>query len=446
MVDKSKVKITDADLWDIIDNLHDEIMIFDNDYNMVYVNKAAYRHYGKTPEELINSKFSELDDTYWGDSTLPEVYEKKKVVARRQVTNLGKDIITISVPLLDDMGNIRYVIQNVNDIYTYEHIGNVEEPFVDISNKGAGVHEFVFSSEEMKSIMNTINIIGKVDSPCLLIGETGTGKTLLARMMHNMGGRRTKPFVAINCASVNGDMVETELFGYKGGSLSWGGNEDKEGIIEQANGGTLFIDEISEIPLSMQSKLSGFLETRQYNRVGETKAYQADVKIVAASNRNLKEMVEAGAFRKDLYYRLTAFEVVIPPLRERKDDIRTLTKYFLNLFNKANGKDVQITDGAMEQLMAYGWPGNVRELENIVEKSVVLCRKSTIEAEDLPRSVFSITREKKYSGSKLHDAMAILEKEMVIDAYKKTGSSVGVAAELGISQPTASRMINKYCK
>ena len=319
MKKQNQYPVATEDLWQIIENLHDEIMVYDNDYHLVFVNKAAERHYGKTAEELIGTHFSQLDETYWGNSTLPEVYEKKKMVAKRQITNLGLDIITISVPIFDEQGNIKYVAQNVNDIYNYNKMGKAEEAFLEITDGTEPREEsFLYASENMKSIMETIEKIKNVKNPCLILGETGTGKTFLAKYMHQQSIRKHKPFVAVNCACMNPNLIESELFGYKKGAFSGANTAGKKGIVEIADGGTLFLDEISEIPYDLQGKLLHFIQDQEFMALGSEKKQKVDVKIIAATNRNLADMVKAKTFREDLYYRLNIFEVSIPPLRERK--------------------------------------------------------------------------------------------------------------------------------
>ena len=433
MFKREDCSLTDKDLWDIITNLHDEIMVYDDDYNMVFVNEAAVRHYGKKPEELLGSKFSDLDDTYWGNSTLPEVYEKKVMVAKRQITNLGQDIITISVPLLDDAGNIRYVIQNVNDIYTYTNLGVAEQPLVDVSVPSSERAEFIVASKELQTVMETVKVVSRMDNPCLILGETGTGKTKLAKVMSKFGTRRDMPFVIFNCSSVNPDTADAVLFGTA---------DEKDGLVATAEGGTLFLDEISELPHLAQSKIADLIEKGEYLPIGSSEPMKADVRIVAATNRNLKEMVDADAFRKDLYYRLIVFEILIPPLRERPDDIRALSRHYVEKFE---GKGNYLTDEAMDILMKYDWPGNVRELKHTIQKAVCMCKSEAIGANDLPKQMFNIAEKKVHAGS-LDEAIESLKREMVTEAFDESKTSTGVAKKLGISQPTASRLISKYCK
>lgn len=451
MEDKSRPfeEIPAEDLRDIIDNLHDEIMVYDDDYNLVYVNKACERHYGLTQEELAGSRFNDLDNTYWGNSTLPEVYEKKTLVAKRQFTNNGSDIITISVPLLDDEGNIRYVVQNVNDIYMFNELGTAEESFLNVENADEGLQEYVYSSRIMAELMDTARKISSVDSPCLILGETGNGKTLLARQIHKMSPRKSSPFIAVNCACMNPNLIESELFGYEKGAFSGARQDGKKGIVEAADGGTLLLDEISEIPLNLQSKLLQFIQEQEFTPLGSAQLKKVDVRIIAASNRNLQEMVKVGSFREDLYYRLNTFELTVPPLRKRKEDIRTLANYYLSKYNTKYGREHVFSDSALRQMMNYRWPGNIRELSHTVEKLVVLTEEYVIMPENLPACIYDISEpQASIADSELSLAAAIsqVEKRMVEQAYKKTGTSTGTAELLGVSQPKAYRLIQKYCK
>lgn len=326
---EGKKLLTDEKLRKIVDELHDEIMIYDNDYRLVYVNKASVRHYGKTPEELIGCDFSSLDEVFWGNSTLPDVYKKKKVVARRQITNKGFDVLTISVPIFDEEGNIAYVAQSVNDIYEKNQKDNIEKQDVTIYEKAQdSSFSYIYKSRKMADLMAYAGRISHVSSPCLILGETGTGKSLLARHIHETGPRRGKPFVAVNCACMNPNLIESELFGYRKGAFSGANQKGKKGIVEIADGGTLFLDEISEIPYDLQGKLLYFIQDKKFLPLGSETEKSVDVNIIAATNKDLKLLVKNHSFREDLYYRLNIFEITIPPLRERKEDIEVLTGYY----------------------------------------------------------------------------------------------------------------------
>lgn len=447
--------IKSTDLWKIIDDLHDEIMIYDNDYTLLYVNKASLRHYGIDQQALVGKKFNELDENYWGNSTLPEVYEKKTIVAKRQVTNLGLDIITISVPIFDENGEIKYVAMNVNDIYNYTKMGKAEEKFLDImTDHSESDNTYIYASESMQLVIDTLSRIKNVKSPCLILGETGTGKSQLAKYVHSTSNRKDKPFIVVNCACMNPNLIESELFGYKKGAFSGANPSGKKGIVQLADGGTLFLDEISEIPYDLQGKLLQFIQDQEFLPLGCEKKQKVNVKIIAATNRDLKQMVEAKTFREDLYYRLNIFEIVLPPLRDRPEDIMALTSYYLNTYNKMYLRNHTISEKAMSMLLHYKWPGNVRELSHILEKAVVLTQGKEIQTTDLPKTIFDLSQETvheipsetgfSFEGKTLREAVESLEKQMILEAVKKYGTSVKVAQVLGLSQPTAHRLIKKY--
>lgn len=442
--------ISDSDFREIIDNLHDEIMIYDNNYRLVYLNKASIRHYGIDPKDLIGKNFNELDETYWGNSTLPEVYKKKKMVARKQITNKGDDIVTISTPVFDKNGEIKYVGQNVNDGFIYDEYYNNE--ILKCSNDCTEEHfrEGIlnFNSEEMKKQLDIINRIKDIKSPCLILGETGTGKNYFANYIHEKSIFKEKPMVSINCACISSQLIESELFGYKKGAFTGADSRGKEGLVELADGGILFLDEISELPLEFQSKLLHFIQYKEFMPLGGNKKKKVDLKIIAASNKNLRIMVEQKAFREDLYFRLNTFEIKIPPLRERKIDLKKFIEYFLKKFNEKYSRNCQIDEEAMVPLINYSWPGNIRELEHFVEKAVVLSKDHKIKTSELPKKIFELNNISNDSSIKngmcFKDMIESFEEKIIKKYYDKYKSSVKVSEKLGISQSTAYRLIKKY--
>jgi len=223
----------------------------------------------------------------------------------------------------------------------------------------------------------------------LITGETGTGKEVLARFIHQSGPRSNKPFIAINCAAIQNTMLESELFGYEAGAFT-GADRRKHGLMEVADGGVLFLDEISSMPLDIQAKLLRALEERAFRRVGGTNLIRVDVQILAASNRDLKTMIREGQFREDLYYRLKVVDLHLPPLRERKNDIPELVGHFMRMYNSQMGLNViDVAPRAMEALMAYDWAGNIRELSNALERAMLFCDGQTIDLPDLPADIVS---------------------------------------------------------
>ncbi len=292
-------------------------------------------------------------------------------------------------------------------------------------------------SESMRQILDLIEKVADSDSTVLIFGESGTGKELVARAIHYRSDRMDKPLVPINCAAIPADLLESELFGYEKGAFT-GAHKTKVGRFELANGGTLFLDEVGEMSPQLQVKLLRVLQERSFERLGGIRSIQVDVRIIAATNRNLEASIEEGKFREDLYYRLSVIPIQIPPLRDRREDIPLLVEHFLENFNRQKSREVQgITPRAMEALVQYGWPGNVRELENLMERLVVLKRAGTIDLEDLPEKVRGAASQEELGkillpegGIQLDAAVHRLEKELILQALKRSGGIKKEAARL----------------
>lgn len=308
-----------------------------------------------------------------------------------------------------------------------------------------GIKGMIGNSPKMKNIIETVEQVAPTRTTVLITGESGTGKELVAQAIHQCSGRSGR-FVPVHCAALPENLLESELFGHERGAFT-GAVEMRKGRFELAEGGTIFLDEIGEIPLHIQVKLLRVLENRSFERLGGTETITTDARVVAATNRDLKAMVDRGEFREDLFYRLDVVSLEIPPLRERREDIPLLVKHYLDLFAKENGKDIGITETAMASLCAYTWPGNIRELRNCVERMVVLCRGKMIDLDNVPVDI----REGVTPGI----AKAVLthpscdlecnEKMLIERALNECGGNRTKAAEkLGISRRTLHRKLHTY--
>ncbi len=295
----------------------------------------------------------------------------------------------------------------------------------------------VFHSPSMKEILKKLQRVSCSDCPVLIVGESGVGKEILARLIHVQSERRNKPFVAINVASIPSDLLEAELFGYEKGAFT-GANRSKEGFFELSDGGTLFLDEIGEMDLQLQSKLLRAIETKRFYRVGGRKEIFSDVRIVTATNRDLKKLVEEGKFREDLYYRLNVVEIRVPPLRERPEDILPLAEHFLKVFTrKYNSKVKGFTESAKAKLLDYHWPGNVRELKNVIERAVLFAEGDLIDAD-----VLDIDEESNSRSSNGFIPLKDLEKDYIKKVLEAVGGNKRKASEiLGIPLRTLYRKI-----
>ena len=297
-----------------------------------------------------------------------------------------------------------------------------------------------------KQIMEVIEIVHKVaptDATVLLRGESGVGKELFARAIHYLSKRSDKPFVAVNCAAIPESLLEAELFGYEKGAFT-GAYTSKKGKFELANGGTIFLDEIGDMPLNLQVKLLRVLQEKEIERLGGSKPIKVDVRIIAATNRNLEELIKQGKFREDLYYRLNVVPVFIPPLRERKEDIPPLVWHFVENFSKEYKKNIKVSSEVMEAFLNYDWPGNVRELQNVIERMVILDTDGVLTAEDLPEEIRNFKRKEELvslNGNSIWD----IEKKLIEEALEKSGYVIKKAAKiLGMTPRQVSYRIKKY--
>jgi transcriptional regulator with PAS, ATPase and Fis domain len=294
-------------------------------------------------------------------------------------------------------------------------------------------HNLVGKSAIMAKLFEVVRKLSVVKSNVLVIGESGTGKELFARALHYNGPLRTKPFVAVNCGAIPGTLIESELFGYRRGAFT-GAIRDKVGYFEAANGGTLFLDELTTLPMTVQSSLLRVLEERVVVPVGDTQPRPVDVRIVSASNRDLDRMVGAGEFREDLLFRLNVVRLLLPPLRQRKEDIPLLVEHFLRKYTDQMGKHVPgVTNGAMRALLNYEWRGNVRELENVIERAVIFADDRPISVQDLP---FAPGNASDDVGEELKEALREFERQHIIASLRRHNYDKSEAAKylsIGIS-------------
>ncbi len=294
------------------------------------------------------------------------------------------------------------------------------------------IKNMIAISNSMQEVFEAIHRVAPTKASVILLGESGTGKELAAKAIHFMSNRAEKPFIKFNCASIPEGLLESELFGHEKGAFT-GATYTRKGRFELADGGTIFLDEIGDLPLSLQPKILRILQEREFERVGGEKTIKVDVRIIAATSRDLKKLVDMGRFREDLYYRLNVVPIVLPPLRERKEDIPLLIDHFLTRFNEENQKNISISKDAISILMQYDWQGNVRELENTIERLVIMSKKTLIYIDDLPGYIRMQTpaiTNKEFSKSSLSETIISLERENIIKALKTTGGNVSKAAKI----------------
>lgn len=450
MCEKKKIYGFDfPTFFNLIDNMYDEIYITDNDYKLLYVNKACARHYGATQDEMIGKTSLDFSrEEWWGPNFLTPMYKDKKAYGAKQTLANGMQVLTIAVPIFDKNENIEYVVMNVrddvNEIDLYNDKVNSE-----IFSKLSRRDKYIFKSNAMKRIYSLATKISKVDATCIITGETGVGKTLLANHIHKSSPRNDKPLISVNCASLPSELIESELFGYSKGAFTGASQSGKKGLISMADGGTLLLDEISELPLSAQAKILHMVQEREFLPVGGTTPVKVDVRIIAATNKSLKSLVELGHFREDLYYRLNVVELYIPPLRKRTEDIPHLVSHFLTEFSSKYNMNRQISDRALEVLVKHEWRGNIRELRHLIERMVLTSDTMVIGLNQLPTSLFGIEDQSSQFDDddediSFEDKTSSYEGYLIRKAYEKHKTSRKVAEHLQLSQTKANKLIQKY--
>jgi formate hydrogenlyase transcriptional activator len=312
----------------------------------------------------------------------------------------------------------------------------------DEPNSEAGFEQIVGRSAALRRVLRQVGVVAPTDSGVLIQGETGTGKELIAQAVHNRSGRRERPFIKVNCAAIPSGLLESELFGHEKGAFT-GAIMRKPGRFELADKGTLFLDEVGDIPLEVQAKLLRVLQEREFERLGSTRTQQVDVRVIAATHRDLKQMVAEGTFRSDLYYRLHVFPIAVPPLRDRREDIPFIAHHFVDKYSQRMNRHIEtVSLHTLEVLKDYAWPGNVRELQNFIERAVILSPGTSLRA-----PLHELTQETVQSSPTHLSTLEEMEREHVLRALKEsnwiTGGPKGAAAKLGMKRTTLAYRIRK---
>lgn len=315
--------------------------------------------------------------------------------------------------------------------------------------KGGGKKQLLFQSPKMKAVLELVRKVSFVDSTVLILGDTGVGKSHVARLIHQYSPRSNRQFATVNCGAIPETLIEAELFGYTAGSFTGGAKDGKPGIFQSVTGGTIFLDEIGEIPFHLQSKLLEVIQENHIRPIGSVESIPVDVRIIAATNQNLEEMVKKKLFREDLFYRLNVVPIHIPPLTERKEDLDVLITQFLNAFVQKYGTQKILSPEVMNAFYQYDWPGNVRELENLIERIYITSEEDVIRLHDLPKSISSLpqqsedTEQAPISFLPLKEAKQRVENELISNAYKMYQNTYKVAEVLQVNQSTIARKVKE---
>ncbi|HBH3739766.1 TPA: sigma 54-interacting transcriptional regulator, partial [Clostridioides difficile] len=449
----------------ILEASHDEICVSDDKGIIIYCNKAFEENYGLKKEDILGKNVSFLEDSgYSTKSPIPIVLKTKTKFSLEQDTQTGKKLIITATPIFDENGHLEFTVENCRDITELNNIKNkLEDTKKQVKKYKSEVETLyrtalriedtvIMDGIVMRPIINTVNHVSKTDVSVLLLGESGTGKSSLARYIHHNSNRSNGPFITINCATISPQLLESELFGYTSGAFTGASTKGKVGLVELANGGTLFLDEIGDIPQNLQAKFLQLIQDRTFTPVGSLKNKKVDIRIISATNVDLVSKVKEKKFREDLYYRLNVIEIKLPPLRERRDNLVEIIKYYFNRYSSDFNLNKTISKEAMDAIANYRFPGNIRELQNIIQKILLTCTDNHITIDDLPniltknihitnngnkthisqinKVIISDSKSTNYKNKNFDTLIKEYEKNIILDAYEKFGSSYKVAKHL----------------
>lgn len=435
------------DFLEIFQNSFDGIFVVDADGRAVMANAGCERNYDLTAAEMIGRPVRELEAAgYFRPLVSEQVVATGRRVTTMQTTHKGKTIMATGIPLFDKAGQVRRVIINSRDmtelVRLQTELEHAQSEVAQLRQDRLKLDGIVLQSTVMQRIAALALRVARSEATVLINGESGVGKEVFARLIHNQSARAKASFIKINCGAIPRELLESELFGYDTGAFTGAQRKGKPGMIELADQGTLFLDEIGELPLDMQVKLLHVLQDRILTRVGATRPTPVDIRVVAATNRDLTRMVEEKTFRNDLFYRLNVVPIELPPLRQRRDDILPLLQECLAFFNERYRCERRFSPLVIKQLIGYDWPGNVRELRNIVERLVVTAIDDLIGLDDLPTPL-AVTVPALPDELSLDARMRSYELALIEEAMHRFGTTRAAARHLGISQSAVVRKLKK---
>ncbi len=470
---ESKSSMTEREIFykDIIDAYQGNILVLGKDGKMLFANHRSCATVGIPVEEFLNSNIYELEKNgVILNSSTKQCLETKKQAVTYITGKMKYPLLSVANPVFDDEGNLKMAVSySLYDSFAEilfrmleqvkQHTENLEQYFFKTMQKV----EIIAESAKSIAILQYAERIAKSDGTVIIYGESGVGKEVYSRYIHESSRRKGKAFIPINCASIPENLLEAELFGYEAGAFTGASTKGKAGVFELAHGGTLFLDEIGELPFSAQAKLLRVLETGEVQRVGGVKPTHVDVRIVAATNRDLLDMAAKNSFREDLYYRLNVLSIKIPPVRERPEDIMPLANTFLSSFNRTYGTQKVFSAQAVEKFLSYSWPGNVREIRNIVERMVIASadRQAILDISELsalpgvpaqysaPPGVSAQysapLKNETVEVRPLREVMAEVEREYILRVFKASNENAAkTAQELGIDRTGLYKKLKRY--
>ncbi|MFB5663388.1 sigma-54 interaction domain-containing protein [Alteribacillus sp. HJP-4] len=442
----------------ILQSIKDDILVTDTDGIITQVTDAMKELYGVEGENLVGKSVYDLEKAgLFTPIVTPLVKESSERITIIQTTKEDKKFLVTGVPVFDENGQLWRVATYSHDVtelvnmkeYLAQMEGEMERVLHELNHLRSQYqyeHGFVARSSGMKRCLNMAKQVAEVDVNVLLLGESGVGKTQIAKMIHQESPRSKGPFIEVNCGAIPESLFEAELFGYEGGAFTGAHKQGKVGLAELAEGGTLFLDEIGELSLNNQVKVLKFIQEKQFYRVGGRKAKKVDFRLLSATNQELEELVEKKQFREDLFFRLNVVPIKIPPLRERTSDIIPLIEHFVKDFSKKHNREIKLDKGTLRLLTDLEWKGNVRELMNVMERLIVTSPSKLITADQITSYCSagqSGSNKYSFKGS-LKETLASVEEDLVREASHTFRTTTEMAEWLGISQPSVVRKLQRY--
>ncbi|MBR8658832.1 sigma 54-interacting transcriptional regulator [Brevibacillus sp. NL20B1] len=460
---KGDSDVNDQHTWSedlaILQSLKDDLLVTNTDGIIVRATEKTGEIYGVDTKDLIGKSVYDLEkEGLFTPIVTPMVIKERRKVTVIQTTNKRKKLLVTGIPVFDPNGELIFIVSyshDVTELINLQHFLQVLEEDIErvkseldmLRNKHLHADGIIANSEEMKTVIDTALRVAEVDATILLLGESGVGKSHVAKFIHNHSGRAKGPFIEVNCGAIPDALFEAELFGYESGAFTGANPKGKLGLAELASGGTLFLDEVGELSLINQVKLLKLIQERRFFRLGGTKEREADFRLIAATNRDLEAAVSEKTFREDLYFRLNVVPITIPPLRRRTEDILPLIQHFLRQFEQKYKRKRTLDEAVIHRLIYYEWKGNVRELINVIERLVVTSSSPVVTVDLLPaylnrrydQPLFDV-----HENRPLQDILDQVERQVLLKAKRTHKTTVKMAQALGISQPSVVRKLKKH--
>lgn len=442
-------------LFQILDNIHDVVLILDADTTIVYANEAYAKILGVPVHKVLGRRLDQIEPK----ALSIEVLRTGEPVLNRPayLHSVGIDVIGQSFPLLEGknivgsftiINNVSEVVRLNRELQLTQGVADyLREQLNQFEQLPSSFQEYIGQNSRLRETLCLAAKVAKTDSTVLIRGESGVGKEVLARAIHNCSRRKDNPLIKVNCAAIPENLLESELFGFEDGAFTGAKKGGKLGKFELAHSGTIFLDEIGDMSISMQAKLLRVLQEKEFERIGGTKSIKVNIRVIAATNRDLEKMIEEGTFRRDLYYRLNIVPLFLLPLRERKDDIPALIKNFLIQLSKDVGSELTISLQTMRILKSYDWPGNVRELQNVLEHASIVCGGGQIHPQHLPAYLHSTQKDDLQAQENSYDlkeAVANLERELITAALANSNNRSSAIQALNISRRAFYDKLRRY--